>query len=181
METVISSLKGWPNPIRPSKTEVDANYLCLLERGLMPENARVLHLGVASHNLFSIAYAYLLAQKYGTTGYMTFEMLGRNGESSLESAVNARQPGDSIYPVVKNEHFLNAVSYLVRRMDENTAPDNFLTHSFNLKPDTREWDFLAKQFEEAYAMKDHLTHVSPRVQNRNLPYTPVAPIGHNAE
>ena len=60
-------------------------------------------------------------------------------------------------------------------MDENTAPDNFLTHSFNLKPDTREWDFLAKQFEEAYAMKDHLTHVSPRVQNRNLPYTPVAP------
>ena len=24
-------------------------------------------------------------------------------------------------------------------------------------------------------MKDHLTHVSPRVQNRNLPYTPVAP------
>ena len=93
METVISSLKGWPNPIRPSKTEVDANYLCLLERGLMPENARVLHLGVASHNLFSIAYAYLLAQKYGTTGYMTFEML----EGMAESAVNARQPGDSIY------------------------------------------------------------------------------------
>ena len=48
METVISSLRGWPNPIRPSKEEVDANYLHLLERALMPENARVLHLGVAS-------------------------------------------------------------------------------------------------------------------------------------
>ena len=175
METVISSLKGWPNPIRPSKTEVDANYLCLLERGLMPENARVLHLGVASHNLFSIAYAYLLAQKYGTTGYMTFEML-EGMANHLWRAQSMLGNRVILYtPVVKNEHFLNAVSYLVRRMDENTAPDNFLTHSFNLKPDTKEWDFLAKQFEEAYAMKDHLTHVSPRVQNRNLPYTPVAP------
>ena len=57
METVSSSLRGWPKPIRPSKEEVDANYLHLLERALMPENARVLHLGVASHTLFSIAYA----------------------------------------------------------------------------------------------------------------------------
>ena len=151
------------------------NYLCLLERGLMPENARVLHLGVASHNLFSIAYAYLLAQKYGTTGYMTFEML-EGMANHLWRAQSMLGNRVILYtPVVKNEHFLNAVSYLVRRMDENTAPDNFLTHSFNLKPDTKEWDFLAKQFEEAYAMKDHLTHVSPRVQNRNLPYTPVAP------
>ena len=60
-------------------------------------------------------------------------------------------------------------------MDENTAPDNFLTHSFNLRPNTKEWDFLAKQFEDAYAMKDQLSHVSPRTQNRNLPYTPVPP------
>ena len=35
-------------------------------------------------------------------------------------------------PVVKDENFLNAVSYLVRRLDENTGPDNFLSYSFNL-------------------------------------------------
>lgn len=75
METVVSSLRSWPNPIRPTKTEVDANYLHLLERALLPENARALHLGVASHNLFSIAYAHLLAQRNGTARYMTFEML----------------------------------------------------------------------------------------------------------
>ncbi|WP_307996537.1 bifunctional proline dehydrogenase/L-glutamate gamma-semialdehyde dehydrogenase [uncultured Bacteroides sp.] len=175
METVISSLRGWPNPILPSKTEVDANYLHLLERALMPENAKALHLGVASHNLFSIAYAYLLAQKYGTAEYMTFEML-EGMANHLWRAQSMLGNRVILYtPVVKNEHFLNAVSYLVRRMDENTAPDNFLTHSFNLKPDTKEWDFLAKQFEDAYAMKDTITHVSPRVQNRNLPYTPIAP------
>lgn len=175
METVISSLRGWPNPIRPSKTEVDANYLYLLERGLMPENAQALHVGVASHNLFSIAYAYLLAKKYGTAPYMTFEML-EGMANHLWRAQSMLGNRVILYtPVVKDEHFLNAVSYLVRRMDENTAPDNFLTHSFNLKPNTKEWDFLAKQFEDAYAMKDHLTHVSPRTQNRNLPYTPVPP------
>ena len=175
METVISSLRGWPNPIRPSKTEVDANYLHLLERGLQPENAKVLHMGVASHNLFSIAYAYLLAQKYGTAEYMTFEML-EGMANHLWRAQSMLGNHVILYtPVVKNEHFLNAVSYLVRRMDENTAPDNFLTHSFNLKPGTKEWEFLSKQFDDAYAMKDHLTHVSPRVQNRNQPYVPVPP------
>lgn len=33
METVISSLRGWPNPVRTSKTEVDANY-CIFWNGL---------------------------------------------------------------------------------------------------------------------------------------------------
>lgn len=175
METVISSLRGWPNPIRPSKMEVDANYLFLLERGLQPENAKVLHLGVASHNLFSIAYAYLLSQKYDTAQYMTFEML-EGMANHLWRAQSMLGNRVILYtPVVKDEHFLNAVSYLVRRMDENTAPDNFLTHSFNLKPGTDEWIFLSKQFEDAYAMKDRLTHVSPRIQNRNEPYVPVAP------
>lgn len=175
METVISSLRGWPNPVRPSKTEVDANYLHLLERGLQPENAEVLHLGVASHNLFSIAYAYLLSRKLGTSDYMTFEML-EGMANHLWRAQSMLGNRVILYtPVVKDEHFLNAVSYLVRRMDENTAPDNFLTHSFNLKPNTDTWNFLAQQFEDAYAMKDHLTHTSPRVQDRNKPYTSAMP------
>lgn len=175
METVISSLRGWPNPVRSSKVEVDANYLYLLERGLMPENAKVLHLGVASHNLFSIAYAYLLSQKQGTSEYMTFEML-EGMANHLWRAQSMLGNRVILYtPVVKNEHFLNAVSYLVRRMDENTAPDNFLTHSFNLKPGNDTWNFLARQFEDAYVMKDTLSHTSPRVQDRNLPYVAVPP------
>lgn len=175
METVISSLRGWPNPVRSSKVEVDANYLYLLERGLMPENAKVLHLGVASHNLFSIAYAYLLSQKQGTSKYMTFEML-EGMANHLWRAQSMLGNRVILYtPVVKNEHFLNAVSYLVRRMDENTAPDNFLTHSFNLKPGNDTWNFLARQFEDAYVMKDTLSHTSPRVQDRNLPYVAVPP------
>lgn len=174
METVISSLRGWPNPILPTKTDVDANYLHILERALLPENARALHIGVASHNLFTIAYAYLLSQKCGSSEHMTFEML----EGMADHVWRAQaQLGNHVIlyaPVVKDEHFLNAVSYLVRRMDENTAPDNFLTHSFNLKPGTETWDFLQKQFEEAYRRKDSVSHTPTRTQNRLMPYTPLS-------
>ncbi|MBQ9285863.1 MAG: bifunctional proline dehydrogenase/L-glutamate gamma-semialdehyde dehydrogenase [Bacteroidaceae bacterium] len=171
MENIVSDLRGWPNPVRKSKTEVDANYLHIIERGLKPENARVLHIGMASHNLFTISYAYLLTQMYQTPKEcFCFEML----EGMANHVWRAqRKLGNHVIlytPVVKKEHFLNAISYLVRRMDENTAPDNFLTHSFSLKPDTPEWHELQQQFINAYNMKDSLDHTPTRTQDRNLPY-----------
>ena len=57
METVTSSLHGWPSPVRPNKTEVDANYLHIIERGLLPENSKYLHIGMTSHNLYTISDA----------------------------------------------------------------------------------------------------------------------------
>ena len=176
METVISSLRGWPNPVRTSKTEVDANYLHILDTALQPENAKCLHIGVASHNLFTIAYAYLLSKKLGSSDYMTFEMLEGMADHVWRAQSELGNHVILYAPVVKDEHFLNAVSYLVRRMDENTAPDNFLTHSFNLKPGTEAWDFLEKQFEEAYVLKDHLNHTPTRTQNRLDEYVDLEPM-----
>ena len=171
MENIVSDMRGWPNPVLPTKTEVDANYLHIIERGLKPENARVLHVGMASHNLFTISYAYLLTEQYGTPKEcFCFEML----EGMANHVWRAQKKlGNHVIlytPVVKREHFLNAISYLVRRMDENTAPDNFLTHSFSLRPDTREWRELEQQFIDAYNMKENVSHTPTRVQDRNLPY-----------
>ncbi|MBP5277423.1 MAG: bifunctional proline dehydrogenase/L-glutamate gamma-semialdehyde dehydrogenase [Prevotella sp.] len=171
MENIVSDLRGWPNPVRSNKTEVDANYLHIIERGLKPENAKVLHIGMASHNLFTISYAYLLTQQYQTPkDCFCFEML----EGMANHVWRAQKKlGNHVIlytPVVKKEHFLNAISYLVRRMDENTAPDNFLTHSFSLKPDTKEWKELEQQFIDAYNMKDSITHIPTRTQDRNKPY-----------
>lgn len=176
MENIVSDLRGWPNPVRPNKTEVDANYLHIIERGLKPENAKVLHIGMASHNLFTISYAYLLTQQYQTPkDCFCFEML----EGMANHVWRAQKKlGNHVIlytPVVKKEHFLNAISYLVRRMDENTAPDNFLTHSFSLKPDTKEWKELEQQFIDAYNMKDTITHIPTRTQDRNKPYEGQAP------
>ena len=177
METVVASLRGWENPVRPNKTEVDANYLHLIERGLLPENAKYLHIGMASHNLYTISYAYLLTQKYGTPkDCFCFEMLEGMADHVWRAQSKLGNHVILYTPVVKDEHFLNAVSYLVRRMDENTAPDNFLTHSFNLQPGTETWEFLKKQFEDAYAIKDSIPHTPHRTQNRLEPYKPVAPM-----
>ena len=171
MENIVSDLRGWPNPVRPNKTEVDANYLHIIERGLKPENAKVLHIGMASHNLFTISYAYLLTEMYQTPkDCFCFEMLQGMANHVWRAQ---RKLGNHVIlytPVVKKEHFLNAISYLVRRMDENTAPDNFLTHSFSLKPDTPEWKELQEQFINAYNMKDTITHIPTRTQDRNKPY-----------
>ena len=145
MENIVSDLRGWPNPVRPNKTEVDANYLHIIERGLKPENAKVLHIGMASHNLFTISYAYLLTQQYQTPkDCFCFEM--------LEGMANH-----------------------VWRAQKKLAPDNFLTHSFSLKPGTKEWKELEQQFIDAYNMKDTITHIPTRTQDRNKPYEGQAP------
>lgn len=169
MESIISSLKGWENPVLHTKIEVDANYLHILDRALEPENAKALHIGVASHNFFSIGYSYLLSQKKGVDEQVTFEML--EGMANYLPRV-MRSLGKQIIlytPVVKNEHFLNAVSYLVRRLDENTGKDNFLSYSFNLKYGSKQWEFLKKQFIEAFDLKDKIVPMSYRTQNRNYP------------
>ena len=167
MESIISSLRGWPNPIYSTKVEVDANYLHILDIALLPENVKVCHVGVASHNYFSIAYAHLLAEKNGISEYVTFEML-EGMANNLPRVMRKLQKQIILYtPVVKANHFLNAISYLVRRLDENTGKDNFLSYTFNLKLASPQWNFLAEQFLEAYSMKDTI-HTTPfRKQNRN--------------
>ncbi|MDD5185252.1 MAG: proline dehydrogenase family protein, partial [Paludibacter sp.] len=164
MESIISSLKGWENPVLGSKVEVDANYLHILDRALEPENAKVMRIGVASHNFFSIGYAYLLSKKNKVEEQVTFEMLEGMANHLPRVMRNLGKQIILYTPVVKNEHFLNAVSYLVRRLDENTGVDNFLSYSFNLKYDSKQWNFLQKQFIEAFELKDNIVAKPLRTQ-----------------
>lgn len=167
MESIISSLRGWENPVLPSKVEVDANYMHILDIAMQPENAEALHIGVASHNFFSIAYAHLLSQKNGVAEFVTFEML-EGMANHLPRVMRSLDKQIILYtPVVKKEHFLNAISYLVRRLDENTGKDNFLSYSFNLKMDSPQWKFLVEQFLSAYELKDKITAEPRRKQDRN--------------
>ena len=36
-------------------------------------------------------------------------------------------------PACRQDDFINAIGYLIRRLDENTGPDNFLRHAFNIE------------------------------------------------
>ncbi len=173
MESVISSLRGWENPVRSTKVESDAGYLRMLDIALRPENAKVLRVGVASHNLFTIGYAYMLAERNGVSDQVSFEMLEGMANNLFRAVAKLGAKVILYTPVVSDEHFLNAVSYLVRRLDENTGEDNFLSYSFNLKADTKEWKFLARQFQDAYSMKDSVSSTPTRVQDRNAEYISV--------
>ncbi|MDR0799850.1 MAG: bifunctional proline dehydrogenase/L-glutamate gamma-semialdehyde dehydrogenase, partial [Dysgonamonadaceae bacterium] len=167
MESIVSSLKGWPNPVLRSKVEVDANYLHLLDTALLPENVQACRVGVASHNYFTIAYAHLLAEKNQVSEYVAFEML-EGMANNLPRVMRKLQKQIILYtPVVKANHFLNAISYLVRRLDENTGKENFLSYTFNLKLDSPQWHFLAEQFMQAYEQKDSVRTTPYRTQDRN--------------
>jgi len=170
MESVVSSLRGWPNPIKGTKIEVDANYLHILDIALKKENAEALHVGVASHNLYTIAYAHLVSKQNGVEEYVTFEMLEGMANHLWRAMKKLGQHVILYTPVVSNKNFLNAISYLVRRLDENTGEHNFLSYSFNLKPDTKQWEFLYEQFVKAMELKDTIECRITRNQDRRQPY-----------
>ncbi|MDP4278519.1 MAG: proline dehydrogenase family protein, partial [Bacteroidota bacterium] len=108
-----------------------------------------------------------LSQKMGVEELVTFEML-EGMANHLPRVMRSLNKHIILYtPVVKNEHFLNAISYLVRRMDENTSKDNFLSYSFNLKFGSKQWEFLKDQFLKAYELKDKMEARSFRTQDRN--------------
>ncbi len=128
MEAVDAEVHGWQPAPYASKPEVDANYLHLVDRALSPQTTG-LRVGVASHNLYDLAFAHLLATSRGVTDRMDVEML--QGMSPAQARAVRDTVGTVILytPVVAPKDFDVAVSYLVRRLEENAQPENFL-HAF---------------------------------------------------
>ena len=62
-------------------------------------------------------------------------------------AVRAVAGGLLLYaPAVLADDYLSALAYLVRRLDENTAPQNFLRDMFGLTPGTPAWERQREAF-----------------------------------
>src|SRR5881296_3962273 len=166
MERIEAAVHGWPQAPYETKSEVDANYKRMLEYGCRPEHAEAVHLGVASHNLFDIAYGLLLREVHHVEPWVEFEML--EGMANHQArAVQARAGGLLLYaPVVRAEDFHSAIAYLVRRLDENTAPENFLRHVFDLEPGSREWIAERDRFLAAFDVVVGLSDAPRRTQER---------------
>src|ERR1700722_2071500 len=60
MEQFEASFHNWPQAPYRKKSDVDANYKKMVSYGCEKQHAQAVHVGVASHNLFDIAYAMLL-------------------------------------------------------------------------------------------------------------------------
>ena len=167
MEQVESSLFNWPLATYNNKLAVDANYKRMVEYGLRPENVEAVQLGIASHNLFELAFASKLAEERNLTDYFYFEML--EGMADHVRRALGEISGDVLLyaPVAKKDEFINAIAYLIRRLDENTAGENFLRYSCNLKTGSKEWDFLQEQFVASVEYMDKASKKPNRIQNRS--------------
>lgn len=166
MERVEAEMHGWAQAPYATKAEVDANYKRMLSYGLLADNIAAVRLGVASHNLFDLAYALLASAHAQAEDRIDIEMLEGMAEAS-SLAVRALKGSVLLYaPVVTKENFGSAVAYLVRRLDENTSPDNYLRHSFSMRPGSRAWQEQATRFELAAYAAQTPPDATRRTQSR---------------
>ncbi|MDF1879865.1 bifunctional proline dehydrogenase/L-glutamate gamma-semialdehyde dehydrogenase [Sulfurimonas sp. MAG313] len=168
MELTEASLRGWPHVTYNSKAESDANFKVAMDFLLDKDVSPYVHTGIASHNLFDQALAMLLAQERGVEQYVTSEMLEGMSEAAYELL---KEQGLNVIlyaPTATKETFTNAIAYLVRRFDENTADQNFLRHSFNLEVDSSAWELLIQSYDDAVALMPSLKQDGYRTQDRNL-------------
>jgi len=132
MERVEAAMHGWPLATYDAKLDTDANYIRCLSAALTPETARAVRVGVAGHNLFDIAYAWLLANRRGVADAVEFEMLLGMAQGQAAAVAATVGPVRLYVPAVAPAEFDVAVSYLVRRLEENASSENFLSAAFDL-------------------------------------------------
>ncbi|MEI9892825.1 MAG: bifunctional proline dehydrogenase/L-glutamate gamma-semialdehyde dehydrogenase [Chthoniobacter sp.] len=169
MERVEASLRGWPQAPFKTKAETDANYKRMLTGAITPENLAAVRIGVASHNLFDLAYGLVLADAAQAGDRVQFEMLEGMANHQRRALFEHSRNLLLYAPACRKEDFLNAIGYLIRRLDENTGPDNFLRHAFKLRVGTDEWNALERGFREAFHLG--VSDAPRRTQNRLLPPT----------
>ncbi|EGJ6309575.1 aldehyde dehydrogenase family protein [Campylobacter upsaliensis] len=164
-EETIASQRGWELPTFERKIDTDSNYNKMLDLVLEDENYKYINVGIASHNIFEIAYAYTRIKEAGASESFTFEMLEG---MSLQCSYELSQMHDLILyaPVCDEAHFNNAIAYLVRRLDENTSEDNFMRYFFNLKVGSKEWEEQKSLFLNALKGIKTLDNTTHRKQDR---------------
>jgi RHH-type proline utilization regulon transcriptional repressor/proline dehydrogenase/delta 1-pyrroline-5-carboxylate dehydrogenase len=177
MERVEASLKNWPQAPYKTKLETDANYKRMLHEALRLENENAVRIGVASHNLFEIGYAYALAESLNALHRVQFEML-EGMANAQRRAITERERDMLLYaPVARKQDFTHAIGYLIRRLDENTGPENFLRHAFKLTVDSDDWKQLETSFQKSVAILETVSSEPRRKQDRNAAPSVLPPLG----
>jgi RHH-type transcriptional regulator, proline utilization regulon repressor / proline dehydrogenase / delta 1-pyrroline-5-carboxylate dehydrogenase len=177
MEQVEASVHGWPLATWGSKRETDTNYKRVLDYALRPEHIGNVRLGVAGHNLFDVAYAWLLAGERDVRSGVEFEMLLGMAEGQAE-VVRREVGGLLLYtPVVRPEQFDVAIAYLIRRLEEGASQDNFMSAVFELDSDEGLFARERDRFLASLADLDDAVPAAHRVADRHAA-VPVSTPGH---
>lgn len=166
MERVEASISGQPLAPYGSKLETDANYKSMLRQMIAAAAEDAIRIGLASHNLFDVALGSIWAEQQGLGDRMQIEML--EGMANHQRRAISETGVDMLLyaPACTRTGFLNAIGYLIRRLDENTGPDNFLRHAFRLQPETEKFLTLAQGFRDSLELAPTIDHQPHRNQNR---------------
>src|SRR5437773_2268305 len=126
-ETIKSRQNGWDCPVYFQKPESDANFETLTR--LLLENESIVTAAFGSHNVRSIAHAHALAEELGIDRsrfefQLLYGMAGPIKRALVEMGYRVRE----YCPVGE---LLPGMSYLVRRLLENTSNEGFLRAKFS--------------------------------------------------
>jgi len=171
MEQVEAELHDWPQAPYYSKADVDASYKRMLETALRTADPGALRLGVASHNLFDVAWALTLRDSLDDPQMIEIEMLEGMAPAQARAVRDAAGSLLLYAPVVEKADREASIAYLSRRLDENSGPENFLRSLFDLTPDSPTWDHERDRFRASLARQDQIEIVSHRDQDRRSEQT----------
>lgn len=181
MEQVEASLHDWPLATWGTKQDSDTNYKRVINYSLHPDRVRNIRIGVAGHNLFDIAFAWLLAKQRGIADSaqqsIEFEMLLGMAQGQAEAV---RQDVGSLLlytPVVHPAEFDVAIAYLIRRLEEGASQDNFMSAVFELSENETLFEREKQRFLASLAKLDDEVPGPNRLQNRAVP---AAPLPHDS-
>jgi RHH-type proline utilization regulon transcriptional repressor/proline dehydrogenase/delta 1-pyrroline-5-carboxylate dehydrogenase len=123
--------KGWPIPVYLDKAGTDASYERLSR--LLLESHDVIDAAFGSHNLRSLAHAIVAAKELGmpASGY-EIQMLYGMAEPVRQAIIENGQRVRVYLPVGE---LLPGISYLIRRLMENTSNTSFLRQTYADKRD----------------------------------------------
>lgn len=173
MEQVEASLHDWPLATWGTKQDSDTSYKSVINYSLHPERISNVRIGVAGHNLFDIAFAWLLAGKRGVRSGIEFEMLLGMAQGQAE-AVKKDVGSLLLYtPVVHPAEFDVAIAYLIRRLEEGASQDNFMSAVFELSENESLFEREKQRFLASLENLDDSVPAPNRRQDRRLPAEPM--------
>jgi RHH-type proline utilization regulon transcriptional repressor/proline dehydrogenase/delta 1-pyrroline-5-carboxylate dehydrogenase len=118
--------KGWPIPVYLEKAQTDASYESASR--LLLENHDVIDAAFGSHNLRSLAHAMVTAKSLGlpSNGY-EIQMLYGMAEPVRQAII---EHGERVRVYLPVGDLLPGMSYLIRRLMENTSNTSFLRQTY---------------------------------------------------
>lgn len=126
-ETVTAEYRGWPCPVYTEKWESDANFET--QTRFLMENHQWLRPAIASHNLRSLSHALAWAGELGVSK-QAWEIQMLYGMAD-ETQQLLSEMGHRVRVYTPFGELLPGMSYLVRRLLENTSNESFLRHAYD--------------------------------------------------